>query len=118
MRVSSAVTRLKRRKRLLKRVKGFRGSLHKKKRPARAVAIRADRYAYVHRRLKKREFRRLWITRISAALGDRGISYSQFVNGLRKAKITLNRKVLAALAIEAPGQFDEIVARAKAALAA
>ena len=118
MRVSSVVTRLKRRKRLLKRVKGFRGSLHKKKRQARAFAIRADRYAYRDRRNKKRDFRRLWIVRISAALTDRGLSYSQFMNGLKKADITLNRKVLAALAIEEPGQFDEIVAKAKAALAA
>jgi large subunit ribosomal protein L20 len=118
MRVSSVVTRLKRRKRLLKRVKGFRGSLHKKKRQARAFAIRAGRYAYRDRRNKKRDFRRLWIVRISAALTDRGLSYSQFMNGLKKAEITLNRKVLAALAIEEPGQFDEIVAKAKAALAA
>ncbi len=118
MRVSSVVTRLNRRKRLLKRVKGFRGSLHKKKRQARAFAIRAGRYAYIHRRLKKRDFRRLWIVRISAALTDRGLSYSQFMNGLKKAEVTLNRKVLAALAIEAPGQFDELVAKARAALAA
>ena len=118
MRVSSVVTRLKRRKRLLKRVKGFRGSLHKKKRQARAFAIRAGRYAYRDRRNKKRDFRRLWIVRISAALTDRGLSYSQFMNGLKKAEITLNRKVLAALAIEEPAQFDEIVAKAKAALAA
>ena len=118
MRVSSVVTRLKRRKRLLKRVKGFRGSLHKKKRQARAFAIRAGQYAYVHRRLKKRDFRRLWIVRISAALTDRGISYSQFMSGLKKAQIGLNRKVIAALAIESPAQFDELVAKAKAALAA
>ena len=118
MRVSSVVTRLKRRKRLLKRVKGFRGSLHKKKRQARAFAIRADRYAYRDRRNRKRDFRRLWIVRISAALTEKGLSYSQFMNGLKKAEITLNRKVLAALAIEEPAQFDEIVGKAKAALAA
>jgi large subunit ribosomal protein L20 len=117
-RVHSVVTRLKRRKRLLERVKGFRGSLHKKKRQARAFAIRAGRYAYVDRRLKKRDFRKLWITRISGALTDRGLSYSQFMHGLKKAQITLDRKVLAALAIEAPAQFDEIVGKAKAALAA
>jgi len=118
MRVTSVVTRLKRRKRLLKRVKGFRGSLHKKKRQARAFAIRAGRYAYVDRRLKKRDFRRLWIIRIGGALTDRGLSYSQFMNGLKKAEIKLNRKILAALAVEQPGQFDELVAKAKAALAA
>ena len=117
-RVRSVVTRLKRRKRLMKRVKGFRGSLHKKKRQARAFAIRADRYAFRDRRNKKRDFRRLWIIRISAALTDRGLSYSQFMNGLKKAEVNLNRKVLAALAVDAPGQFDEIVAKAKAALAA
>ena len=69
-RVRSVVTRLKRRKRLLKRVKGFRGSLHKKKRQARAFAIRAGKYAYRDRRMKKREFRSLWITRIKAAVRD------------------------------------------------
>ena len=118
MRVSSVVTRLKRRKRLLKRVKGFRGSLNKKKRQAKAFSIRADRYAYRDRRNKKRDFRRLWITRLSGALDGRGISYSQFIHGLKKAEITLDRKTLSALAIEAPAQFDEIVAKAKAALAA
>jgi large subunit ribosomal protein L20 len=117
-RVRSVVTRLKRRKRLLKRVKGFRGSLNKKKRQARAFAIRAGKYAYRDRRMKKRDYRRLWITRIKAAVTARGISYSKFINGLKKAQITLDRKVLSALAIEAPVQFDEIVAKAKAALAA
>lgn len=117
-RVRSVVTRLKRRKRLMKRVKGFRGSLHKKKRQARAFAIRADRYAFRDRRNKKRDFRRLWITRISAALTDRGLSYSQFMHGLKKADVAVNRKVLAAIAIDAPGQFDEFVAKAKAAIAA
>jgi len=118
MRVSSVVTRLKRRKRLLKRVKGFRGSLSKKKRQARAFAIRAGRYAFRDRRNKKRDFRRLWIVRISAALTDKDLSYSQFMNGLKKAEITMNRKVLAAIAIEEPGQFDELIGKAKAALAA
>ena len=117
-RVRSVVTRLKRRKRLLKRVKGFRGSLHSKKRVARAVAIKADTYAYRDRRNKKREFRALWITRITAAVRMRGINYAKFMHGLKKAQITLNRKVLAALALEAPAQFDEIVEKAKAALAA
>jgi large subunit ribosomal protein L20 len=117
-RVRSVVTRLKRRKRLMKRVKGFRGSLHKKKRQARAFAIRADRYAFRDRRNKKRDFRRLWIIRISAALSEKGLSYAQFMGGLKKANVTVNRKVLAAIAVEAPGQFDEFVAKAKAAIAA
>ncbi len=117
-RVRSVVTRLKRRKRLMKRVKGFRGSLNKKKRQARAFAIRADRYAFRDRRNKKRDFRRLWIIRISAALSEKGLSYAQFMGGLKKANITVNRKVLAAIAVEAPGQFDEFVAKAKAAIAA
>ena len=117
-RVRSVVTRLKRRHRLMKRVKGFRGSLSTKKRQARAYAIRADRYAFRDRRNKKRDFRRLWIIRISAALTERGLSYAQFMGGLKKAKVTVNRKVLAAIAVEAPGQFDEFVAKAKAAIAA
>jgi len=117
-RVRSVVTRLKRRKRLMKRVKGFRGSLNKKKRQARAFAIRADRYAFRDRRNKKRDFRRLWIIRISAALSEKGLSYAQFMGGLKKANITVNRKVLAAIAVEAPTQFDEFVVKAKAAIAA
>ena len=117
-RVRSVVTRLKRRKRLLKRVKGFRGSLHKKKRQARAFAIRAGKYAYRDRRNRKRDFRRLWITRIKAATTARGISYSKFIDGLKRANITLDRKVLAAIAVDAPVQFDELVEKAKAALAA
>src|ERR1043165_8070089 len=100
-RARGVAPRLKRRKRLLKRVKGFRGSLHKKKRQARAFAIRADRYAYRDRRNKKREFRALWITRITAAVRSRGMNFARFMNGLKKAQITLNRKVLAALALEA-----------------
>jgi large subunit ribosomal protein L20 len=117
-RVRSVVTRLKRRKRLMKRVKGFRGSLHKKKRQARAFAIRAGKYAYRDRRMKKREFRRLWIIRIKAAVTARGLTYSKFIHGLKKAQIELDRRSLAALAIDSPAQFDEIVAKAKGALAA
>lgn len=117
-RVRSVVTRLKRRKRLLKRVKGFRGRIKNTKRQAKAYAMRADRYAYRDRRLKKRDFRSLWITRISGALTGRDLNYSAFMSGVKKAGIGLNRKLLAALAIEEPAQFEEIVAKAKAALRA
>ena len=117
MRVSSVVTRLKRRKRLLKRVKGFRGSLHKKKRQARAFAIRAGKYAYRDRRNKKRDFRALWIQRINAAVRELGMSYSAFMAGMKKARIEIDRKVLADLAVLDKPAFAEIAGQVKASLA-
>jgi large subunit ribosomal protein L20 len=78
--------------------------------------MKSGQYAYVGRRLKKRDFRRLWITRISAAAKMNGINYSTFINGLRKADINLNRKMLSEIAISDPNAFSALVEKAKAAL--
>jgi large subunit ribosomal protein L20 len=80
--------------------------------------MKGDQYAYRDRRAKKREFRALWITRVSAACRMRDISYSQFIGGLKKANVTLDRKVLADLAINFPAAFDAVVAEARSALGA
>ena len=80
--------------------------------------MRAQTYAYRHRRLKKRDFRRLWITRLSAAAGQHGLQYSRLINGLKKAGILLDRKQLSELAIHDPNAFAGIVDKAKAALSA
>lgn len=105
----------RRRKRLLKRNKGYVGAASTQLRTAKAAAIRAGKFAFRDRRIRKREFRKLWILRISAAVRARGLTYSQFINGLTKANIEVNRKVLAALAIEEPATFDSIVDKARAA---
>jgi len=105
------------RKRILKAVKGHRGAAGRHYRLAKEAVTRAGVYARIGRKLKKRDFRGLWITRLSAACRARDISYSRFINGLKKAKITLNRKMLSEIAIADPAGFDAIVNAAKAALA-
>jgi large subunit ribosomal protein L20 len=108
--------RKQRHKRLLKRAKGFvggRGSLYK---TARETLFKAGVYRFVGRKLKKRDYRALWITRVNAAVTARGLRYSQFIAGLKKANITLNRKSLSEIAIADPAAFDAIVAKAKSAL--
>ena len=117
-RVKRGTVRRAKRKKILARAKGFFQTKSKLYRSAKESVDTALKYAFVGRRRKKRDFRRLWIVRISAALTDKDLSYSQFMNGLKKAEITMNRKVLAAIAIEEPGQFDELIGKAKAALAA
>jgi large subunit ribosomal protein L20 len=102
-------------KRLLKRTKGYVGARSKQYRVAKQSRMKADQFAYRDRRNRKRDFRRLWITRISAACRQRGVTYSQFVGGLRKAGIELNRKVLADLALNDPKAFDTVVEEAAAA---
>ena len=99
----------KRRKKILKLAKGFRGSHSKLFRTANQQVMKALRNAYRDRRKKKRDFRRLWITRINAAARMQGISYSQLINKLSKANINLNRKVLAQLAIQDPDAFNKVV---------
>jgi large subunit ribosomal protein L20 len=103
-------------KRLLKRAKGYYGARSKLYRVAKQSRMKADQYAYRDRRTKKRQFRRLWITRISAACRQRDLSYSHFVSGLKKAGITLDRKVLADLALNDPKAFDAVMAEVKAVL--
>ena len=103
-----------RRKRLLRRASGYWGSRSKLYRVAKQVAIKAGGYAFRDRRARKREFRGLWITRVSAACAARGISYSRFMNGLKRANIILNRKMLSEVAVADPAGFDRLVDSARA----
>ena len=104
----------RRRRKILRAASGYRGTRSKLFRSAKQTVIKAGQYAYRDRRVKKREFRALWITRIRAACVARGISYSHFMNGLKNATVALNRKMLSEIAIaDAPG-FDKIVELAKA----
>ncbi len=106
----------RRRKKLLKLAKGFRGARSRCYRQAKDSVEKALSYAYRDRRAKKRSYRRLWITRINAACRINGISYSRFMGGLTKAKIGVDRKILANLAITEPGAFSQLVEKAKAVL--
>ena len=99
----------KRRKKMLKLAKGFRGSLSKLFRPAHQALLHAGNNAYKDRRLKKRDFRKLWILRINAALEAKNISYSVFMGQSKKKSMQVNRKVLAELALEKPETFDQVV---------
>jgi large subunit ribosomal protein L20 len=115
-RVKSGVTARARHKKILKLAKGYWGGKHRLFRPANETVMKALFYARRDRRVKKRNFRRLWIARINAAARLNGMSYSVLINGLNKAGIQLNRKVLADIAIfDAPG-FTELVAKAKSSL--
>jgi large subunit ribosomal protein L20 len=116
MRVRKAVASRKRRKRLLKQAKGFWGSRSTNIRRAKETLIRALAYAYRDRKQKKRTFRSLWIIRINAAVRAYGLSYSKFINGLKKAGVELDRKVLADLAVKDASSFSKIVETAKARL--
>ena len=108
----------KRRKKVLKKARGYFGNKSRLFRYAKDAVDRAEAYAYVHRRKRKTEFRQLWIVRINAACRNQGMRYGEFMNGLNKAGIELNRKVLSELAIHEPDSFKELVAKAKAALEA
>ena len=116
MRSIKGAARRKSKRRLFKKVKGYRGGRSKLLRTAKETLIRAEVYAYRDRRVRKREFRKLWIIRINAACRERGIRYSQFIHGLSKAEITLDRKTLSEMAISDPAAFDAVVEQAKAAL--
>ena len=113
-RARSGAARHRRKQRILKQAKGFRGS-RKLYRLAKEAVVRAGAYAYRDRRNRKRDFRSLWITRITAACRARGSSYQQFINGLKVAEITLNRKMLSEIAIADPEAFDKLLATALAA---
>ena len=108
--------RKNRRKKIIKQAKGYRGRRSKLFRTAKDAVAKAGMYAYRDRRRKKRDFRRLWITRISAACRAEDISYSRFINGLSKAEIQINRKALSNLAIEDPDAFRSLVNEARSAL--
>ena len=116
-RQKSGPYRKRRVKKMLKRAKGFRAGRSKLNRSAREAVMRAGQYGYFGRKNKKRDYRGMWIIRINAACDLRGIAYHKFMNGLRRAKIELNRKALAELALSEPKAFDELVETAKKALA-
>ena len=115
-RVKGGLATHKRRKRVLKLAKGYRGNKSKAFRTAKQAVMKSLVYAYVGRKQKKRDFRRLWIARISAEAKQNGINYSQFMNGLKKAGIDLNRKMLSEIAIADKAGFSALVEKAKAAL--
>ena len=115
-RVKGAMATRKRRNKVLKLAKGYWGGKSKLFKTAKEAVMKSGQYAYIGRRLKKRDFRKLWITRISAACKMNGINYSQFMNGCKKAGITLNRKMLSEIAIHDAAGFTAIVEQAKAAL--
>jgi large subunit ribosomal protein L20 len=113
-RKGAAATQAK--KRLFKRAKGFVGGRRKLLRTVKETLLRAGKFAFRDRRARKRDFRQLWIIRINAACRERGIRYSTFVAGLKKAKIELDRKSLSEIAIADPAAFDAVVAEVKKAL--
>ncbi len=115
-RIKGAIMTRKRRKKVLKLAKGYFGAKSKLFKTAKEAVMKSGNYAYIGRRLKKRDFRRLWITRISAAAKINGMNYSTLMNGLKKAGIELNRKMLAELAVEDAAAFAAIAEKAKAAL--
>lgn len=115
-RVKGALMTRKRRKKVLKLAKGYWGSKSRHFKMAKQAVMKSGNYAYIGRKQRKRDFRRLWITRISAACRINGINYSTFMNGLKKAGVTLNRKMLSEIAIADPAGFTALVEKAKAAL--
>lgn len=116
MRVKRGNVSRHRHKKILKLAKGFRGTRHKLFKVANQAVMKSLSYAYRDRRNKKRDFRRLWITRINAAARMHGLSYSRFINGLQKAGILLNRKYLADIAVQNPEAFAQVTEKVKAAL--
>lgn len=117
-RVKRGVIARRRHKKVLKQAKGYYGARRKVFRVARQAVFKAGQYAYRDRRQRKRQFRRLWIARINAAARNNGLNYSCFINGLAKAGIGLDRKVLADMAVNDKAAFAAMVEKAKAALAA
>ena len=115
-RVKRAMNARKKHKKVLKLAKGFRGARSKLYRPANEFVMKALAHAYKGRKLKKRDFRQLWIARINAGTRMHGLSYSKFMKGLRKSNITINRKMLSEMAIHDPEGFAQLVETAKKAL--
>ena len=115
-RVKGALSTRKRHKKILKLAKGYRGAKSKLYRIANQAVMKSLSYSYVGRKLKKRDFRSLWITRISAACKMNDINYSRFMNGLKKANIEINRKMLSEIAINDPQAFAQLVETAKSSL--
>ena len=115
-RIKGAMMTRKRRKKTLKLAKGYCGAKSKHFKMAKQAVMKSGNYAFIGRKARKRDFRRLWITRISAACRMNGVSYSVFMNGLKKANIALNRKMLAEIAVADEAAFTALVEKAKAAL--
>ena len=115
-RIKGALATRKRRKKILKLAKGYYGAKSKLFKTAKEAVMKSGQYAYIGRRQRKRDFRRLWIARINAAAKLNGMNYSTFMNGLKKAGVSLNRKMLAELAVSDAAAFTALVEKAKAAL--
>ena len=115
-RIKRAMMTRKRRKKTLKMAKGYFGAKSKRFKMAKQAVMKSGNYAYIGRKQKKRDFRRLWITRISAAVAPYGMNYSTFMNGVKKAGIEMNRKSLSEMAIQDNAAFAAVVDKAKAAL--
>lgn len=115
-RIKGAIMTRKRRNKVLRLAKGYYGSKSRLFKTAKQAVMKSGNYAYIGRKQKKRDFRRLWISRISAACKLNGMNYSTFMNGLKKAGVTLNRKMLSEIAINDAAGFTAIVDKAKAAL--
>lgn len=115
MRVKTGFTRVRAHKKVLARTKGFRMTKNRLIKVAREADLHAGQYAFKGRKLRKRDMRALWITRINAAIRPLGLSYSAFVNNLKKADIQIDRKILADLAVSDPAAFQKIAAEAKTA---
>ena len=115
-RVKGAMMTRKRRKKVLKLSKGYFGGKSKLFRTAKEAVMKSEQYAYIGRKQKKRNFRKIWITRISAGCRQNGMNYSTFMNGLKKAGITLNRKMLSEIAISDKEAFAALAEKAKASL--
>ncbi len=114
-RVKTAIITRKKHKKILKRAKGYYGAKHYRFRMAKQAVMKSGMYAYVGRKDKKSNFRKLWIARINAAARQNGLTYSKFIAGLKKANIVINRKMLAELAVTDPKAFTEVVELAKKA---
>ena len=117
-RVKRSVAARKKRRAVLERAKGYRGDAHSSYKRAKEAVMKADSYAYRDRRNRKRDFRRLWIVRINAAARQEGMSYSQFMHGLKEAGIEVDRKVLADIAVRDPETFRRFAEKAREAVAA
>jgi large subunit ribosomal protein L20 len=117
-RVRKGAARTQARRKLLREARGYWGTKHRHKQQAKVAVMRAGRKAFIDRRLRRRDFRSLWITRITAACRSRGTRYSRFINGLQQAGILLNRKMLSEVAIVDPATFDRLVEVAEKATTA
>lgn len=117
-RARNVVPRVRRRRRLMRRAKGFWGARHRLLRTVKETLLRSGNFAYRDRKVKKREFRKLWIQRINAGARMNGTTYSRLINGMKKADIQIDRKALSELAFHDPAAFTQVVEKAKDALAA